>query len=71
VHRTELPENLGGLFGKVSIGNGQHHTGAVLEQHPRLVRVGEKALPDVDEYLAFTAIILPYTSDVDIAPTPR
>lgn len=51
MHRTELPEDLGGLFGKVSIGSGKHHTGAVFEQYPRLVRVAEKALPDVDEYL--------------------
>ncbi|MFD6995583.1 hypothetical protein ACFWA5_04700 [Streptomyces mirabilis] len=51
MRRAEFLQDLGGLFTKVSIRSGQHDTSAVLEQHPRLVRVGEKPLPGVDEYL--------------------
>ncbi|MET8953362.1 hypothetical protein ACWEO4_27760 [Streptomyces sp. NPDC004393] len=51
MNRTELTEDLRGLLSKVTIGGGQHDTGAMFEQYPRLPGIGEKALPDVDEYL--------------------
>lgn len=51
MNRTELTKDLRSLLGEVTIGCGQHDTGAVVEQHPRRAGIGEEALPDVDEYL--------------------
>ncbi|WP_164406065.1 MULTISPECIES: hypothetical protein [Streptomyces] len=47
MRRAELFQDLGGLFNKLSVRSGQHDTSAMLEQHSRFARVGEKLLPDV------------------------
>ncbi|GAA3481652.1 hypothetical protein GCM10018966_061830 [Streptomyces yanii] len=51
MRRAELLQEGGGLFSKLPFRGGQHDTSAMLEQHPRLARVGEKPLPDVYKYL--------------------
>ncbi|GAB2444347.1 hypothetical protein GCM10027162_45380 [Streptomyces incanus] len=62
MHRAELLQDLGGLFGELSIRSGQHDTSPVFEQHPRLARVGEKPLPDVYQYLGVHGVIMPQST---------
>lgn len=51
MRRAELLDEVGCLFSELPFRSGQHDTSAMLEQHPRLARVGEKPLPDVYQYL--------------------
>ncbi|MEU1050222.1 hypothetical protein ABZ400_34450 [Streptomyces sp. NPDC005897] len=55
ISRTELLQEVGRLYGELPFRSGQHDTSAMLEQHPRLARVGEKPLPDVYQYLGLHA----------------
>lgn len=63
MHRAELPQEVGGLFSKLPLRSGQHDTSAVLEQYPRLARVGEKPLPDVYGIPVVTPVIMPQSTD--------